>query len=261
MYTWDPSIYERSSSAQYQWAIDALSELEIRGDERILDIGCGDGKITAYISQLVPDSYVTGIDISDEMIAFAKHRHPEDIFKNLRFRRGDALQLDFNEEFDIVLSFACLHWVQDHITVLRGIRKSLVPGGKTLLQCGGRGNAAQLLDVTSEVIEEEPFAPYFENFAFPYFFYTPEDYDEWLEAAGLHKISVKLIPKDMIQKEPRDLEAFIRATWLPYLKRLPHDLQPQLVKEIARRYIERYPANDQGIHVRMVRLQALAEKR
>lgn len=98
MYTWDPEEYERCSSAQQEWALSALSELKIGGDERILDIGCGDGKITARISQLVPDGSVLGIDISPDMISFARRRYSPESFRNLRFKQGDALDLRFNEE-------------------------------------------------------------------------------------------------------------------------------------------------------------------
>lgn len=261
MYKWDPEEYERSSSAQHEWAMSALSELKIRGDERILDIGCGDGKITARISQLVPDGSVLGIDISADMISFARRRHSSEAFGNLRFEQGDALDLRFHEEFDIVVSFACLHWIRDHIQVLRGICRSLVPGGRTLVQCGGRGNAAQLLDATSEVCMEERFAPYFEDFEFPYFFYTPEDYERWIPAAGLHTLSVRLIPRDMVHSGRDALEGFLRSTWHPYLQRIPAELRPAFVREIAGRYIDRHPSPDGMIHVRMMRLQALAEKR
>ena len=260
MYRWDPEEYERSSSAQHDWAMSALSELRIRGDERILDIGCGDGKITAHISQLVPDGSVLGIDISADMISFARRRYPSDTFRNLRFEHGDALDLRFLEEFDIVVSFACLHWIRDHLSVLRGICRSLVPGGRMLIQCGGRGNAAQLLEITSEVIMEERFAPYFMDFEFPYFFYTPADYERWIPAAGLQIVSLKLIPKDMVHSGRDALEGFIRSTWHPYLQRIPAELRPALVQDIAGRYIDRYSSPEGMIHVRMMRLQALAEK-
>jgi trans-aconitate methyltransferase len=260
MYTWDPEEYERCYSAQEEWAMSALSELSIRGDERILDIGCGDGKITARISQLVPDGSVLGIDISPDMISFARRRYSPVIFRNLRFEQGDALDLRFDEEFDIVVSFACLHWIRDHLSVLQGIYRSLVPGGRMLVQCGGRGNAAQLLDTTSEVCLEESFASYFKDFQFPYFFYEPDDYEMWIPAAGLHTVSVKLIPKDMVHSSREALEGFLRSTWHPYLQRLPVELRSPFVQEIARRYIDRYSSPDGMIHVRMMRLQALAEK-
>jgi trans-aconitate methyltransferase len=193
------------------------------------------------------------------MISFARRKHSS--FSNLRFEQGDALDLRFHEEFDIVVSFACLHWIRDHLSVLRGICRSLVPGGRMLIQCGGRGNAAQLLDVTSEVIREERFASYFKDFEFPYFFYTPEDYERWIPAAGLHTVSVRLIPRDMVHSGRDALEGFLRSTWLPYLQRIPAELRHDFVREIAGRYIDRHPSPDGMIHVRMMRLQAMAEKR
>ena len=76
MHRWDPKVYEKSSSAQQKWAQELLSKISIRGDERILDIGCGDGKITAEIALLVPRGSVMGLDNSVEMLGFARSRFP-----------------------------------------------------------------------------------------------------------------------------------------------------------------------------------------
>jgi len=133
MYHWDPSDYEKNSSAQERAAESVLSGLKLRGDESILDIGCGDGKVTAKIAALVPQGRVTGIDSSPEMIDFARKRYPSTQFPNLSFDRADAQKLDYNSEFDLVVSFACLHWIKDHIAVLRGIKQSLKPAGKMVI--------------------------------------------------------------------------------------------------------------------------------
>ena len=78
MHRWDPKVYEKSSSAQQKWAEELLSRISIRGDERILDIGCGDGKITAGVAKLVPRGSVVGLDNSREMISFARDRFSPD---------------------------------------------------------------------------------------------------------------------------------------------------------------------------------------
>jgi trans-aconitate 2-methyltransferase len=266
MHKWDPVEYERSSSAQYRWALELISQINIAPDKHILDMGCGDGKITAHLAAAVPLGRVTGIDLSSEMIRFAQAKfsskdYPTLSYPTLSFQVGDATCLPFCEEFDLAVSFACLHWIKDIPAVLKGVCRSLRPGGRILFQCGGKGNAAKLLDVTEEITRCEPFLDYFQGFGFPYYFYGPNDYDKWLRQAGLELIRVELVPKDMVHQGQLGLEGFIRSTWLPYLERLPESLRAQFVSEVAGRYIDRYPLDDQGrSHVQMVRLEVEAER-
>lgn len=93
MHRWDPSTYMKSSSPQKRWAEELISKIPIRGDERVLDIGCGDGKITAWISRLVPRGSVVGLDSSREMISFARSQFPAEEWPNLHFQQGDARDL------------------------------------------------------------------------------------------------------------------------------------------------------------------------
>ena len=125
MHKWNPEAYERSSSEHKRWAEEAISKIRIKGNERVLDIGCGDGKITAHIASLVPQGSVVGIDNSVEMISFAQSKFPKSKWSNLSFEYGDATDLQYKDEFDLVVSFACLHWIWDHKPVLEGIKESL----------------------------------------------------------------------------------------------------------------------------------------
>ncbi len=259
MHKWDPADYQKSSSAQYNWAMALIAGLKLNGDEQILDIGCGDGRITAHLAGLVPRGRVLGIDLSPEMIGFAADRH--DNQPNLSFRVGDASKLHFAGEFDLVVSFACLHWIYDHLSVLKSVQKSLAPGGRFLMQCGGRGNAARILDLTGDLTTSPPWKEYFSGFSFPYHFYGPEDYGAWLAEAGLRSLRVELVAKDMVHQGQAGLEGIIRNTWLPYTERLPAHLRGEFVKEIARRYLESYPLDEKGqAHVQMMRLEVEAEK-
>jgi len=261
MHNWNPADYERSSSAQCSWAIGLISGLDIEGDESIMDIGCGDGKISATLASLVPRGRVIGIDLSSEMINFARSRYPKEDFPNLSFQVGNASALNFPEEFDLAVSFACLHWVKDHLPVLKGVHRSLRPGGKVLFQCGGRGNAGKILDITEELTRSERWAQYYQGFRFPYHFYGAEEYKLWLSLAGLKARRVELVPKDMVHQGQAGLEGIIRNTWLPYMERLPAGLRPDFVSDVARRYIERYPLDEDGkVHVAMMRLEVEADK-
>ena len=260
MHNWNPKDYEKSSSAQYNWALALLSKLDLKGDERILDIGCGDGKITSGIASLVPNGSVLGIDISQEMIDFARGKYTDDNYRNLAFQIGDASSLNFSDEFDLTVSFACLHWIKDQLSVLQGVERSLRPGGRILFQCGGKGNASEILNIGTGQVKREKWSKYFGNFEFPYYFYGPEEYNIWLAQAGLKALRVELLPKDMVHTKA-GLEGWIRTTWLPYLERLPENMRAVFIGEVADGYIERNPLDLDGmVHVQMMRLEVEAEK-
>ena len=261
MQRWDPEVYAKSSATQQRWAQELLSKISIGRDERILDIGCGDGKVTAEIALLVPDGSVLGIDKSAEMISFAQSKFPPTSWPNLTFRYGDASDLHFVDEFDLVLSFACLHWVLDHKPVLEGIKRCLKQGGKALMQFGGRDNAAAIIEVVDEIISEEKWSGYFEGFKFPYGFFGPDDYLIWLDRAGLRASRVELVQKDMVQNGREGLASWFKTTWLPYIERVPKDLREDFIYEVVDRYVLEHPPDGDGfVHVGMVRLEVQAEK-
>ncbi|MCP4666393.1 MAG: methyltransferase domain-containing protein, partial [Deltaproteobacteria bacterium] len=220
-YTWNAEDYAKHSSAQQDWARELISKLNLHGWESVLDIGCGDGKITAEIADQLPDGKVLGVDSSNDMIALACKNFPQEKHPNLSFRLADAKYLPFKEQFDIVFSNATLHWIKDHKSVILGIKKSLKPKGRMLLQMGGKGNAGSMIAVLETIIAEKEWRPYFSGFEFPYGFYDPATYALWLKEASLSPIRVELIPKDMSYKDTDRLSGWIRTTWLPYTDRVP----------------------------------------
>lgn len=261
MHSWDPEEYEKSSSAQQLWARDLISEIGLRGNEHILDIGCGDGKISAELATLVKDGSVMGIDNSSAMLGFAQDKFPRSIYPNLVFQYGDARKLGFVEEFDLVVSFACLHWIHDHRPVLQEIRRSLKVNGKAYLQFGGKGNAAAIMDIAGKLISNHRWKKYFEGFQVPYCFPGPDEYWAMVERAGLKPTRVERVPKVMVQAVPEGLAAWVRATWLPYLERLPEDLRQDFINDLVDEYILAHPLDDEGkVRIQMVRLEVVAEK-
>lgn len=131
-FTWNAGDYASNASAQYSWASELITKLALQGDERLLDIGCGDGRITAELSARVPHGRVVGIDASQEMIEAARQCYPRQAHPNLAFRHMDAREIVLDESFDIIFSNAALHWVADHLAVLQGLRRVMRPGGRLL---------------------------------------------------------------------------------------------------------------------------------
>lgn len=261
MYRWDAEDYRKSSSQQKRWGRELLAKLHLDGNERVLDIGCGDGKLTVEIARLLPGGFAMGIDNSEGMIRLARKTFPPERFPALSWEVMDARDLDFDSEFDVVFSNAVLHWVIDHQPVLEGIERSLKPYGRILLQMGGMGNAAKIVEVLANMIEHDRWSGYFTDLSVPYGFYGPGEYEGWLKQAGLTPKRVELVPKDMVHNGREGLAGWIRTTWLPFTQRVPEELRGRFVDELVNRYIERYPADEKGlVHVQMIRLEVEAER-
>ncbi len=260
MARWNPLDYQGNSEAQLQWARELIGKLDLMPDERVLDIGCGDGKVTAEIARIVTDGRAVGIDSSEDMIRFAVDSFPPDQWPNLSLAVMDASATEFDGEFDLVFSNATLHWIIDHRPVLSGIARALRPGGRCLLQMGGRGNASGIIEVLhSPGPLRERWGSRFEGMPFPYGFHGPEDYIPWLREAGMTAVRVELIERDMTQRGPEGLAGWVRTTWMPYTQRVPEEHRERFVMDVVDSYLQRHPLDDQGLaHVQMVRLEVEA---
>lgn len=260
-FTWNAADYNRNSPAQQLWAQELIRTIRLSECDRVLDIGCGDGKVTAAIAASVPKGSVTGIDSSSDMIRFARDHFPHSIHNNLSFIQMDAGHLEFCEEFDVVFSNAALHWISDHKPLLRGIARSLCPGGRLLVQMGGRGNAAQVFEVLGILLEDPLWGTYYHGFSFTYGFFGPEEYRQWLTDVGLEPVRVDLIPKDMVYADRVAFAGWIRTTWLPWMARLPEGERSAFIEDFIDMYLQTYPADPDGsIHVGMMRLEVEAVK-
>ena len=258
-FTWDPDRYGKSSSFQQKMAEELIAKMDLRGNERVLDIGCGDGKVTAAIACRLPEGSVVGIDSSNAMIRFASGHFPKDTYPNLSFACMDARDLACDGMFDRVFSNAALHWIMEQQQVLSGTFRALVPGGRLQVQLGGRGNASEVLAVLSGIIESPRWRKYFHGFSFTYGFFSDDQYRIFLRNAGLEPIRVELIPREMVHRTTGDLAGWIATTWLPWLEQVPLRGREAFVQEIVDQYVRKHPADRHGaIRVGMVRLEAEA---
>jgi trans-aconitate methyltransferase len=260
-YTWDPGAYAANSESQLAWARERIARLHLRRDERLLDVGCGDGKVTAELARAVPQGAVTGIDASPQMIEFARNAFPPAEFPNLEFRLMDARHIRFVDPFDLVFSNATLHWVDDHQAFLRGVAGCLRSGGRLVVSCGGQGNAHDVFVALRTEMRLKRWREFFRRLAAPYFFYRPEDYEKWLPRFGFQTCDVRLADKDMVWPGRDGLAAWLRTTWMPYTQRVPEPAREQFIAAVVERYVAIHPPDPAGqVHVRMVRLEIDAIK-
>ena len=232
---WNAKDYARNSAGQARFAHELIDRLALRAGQSVLDIGCGDGKITREIARLVYPAQVVGIDSSAAMITFADNNHRTN---NLNFFHMDAMAIDLTESFDVAFSNAVLHWVPDHIAVLRGVKRVLKPGGKILFQMGGAGNAADIIRVINEVTQQKSWREYFVDFKLPYYFYDISDYENFLSQGDFKKIRIELLDKEMQFENPEGLQGWLRSAWFPVTDCVPEERRQNLLSEIVSAYCQ-----------------------
>lgn len=262
MYQWNAEDYARHSSAQESWALELLASVELADTDEVLDVGCGDGRITAGIAASVPHGHVVGVDSSIDMVRHASERFADAAHPNLRFQFADAAALPFEDDFTLVFSNAALHWVRDHGPVIAGIARALRASGRFVAQMGGAGNVATVITSFEAVMSRPRWMRSFERFESTYGFHDARKYAEWLRASGFEVDEARLIPKDMVHGDRAAFVGWLRSAWHPYTGGLGAAERPEFIEEVAADFLYAHPPDAEGrIHVPTVRLQVRARKR
>jgi trans-aconitate 2-methyltransferase len=188
---WDASTYEQISAPQEEMGRAVLARMDLRGDETVLDAGCGTGRVTALLLERLPQGRVIAVDGSPAMIEQARERLPAD---RVDFLVADLAELRIPEPADAILSTATFHWVPDHDALFAALRGALKDGGRLVAQCGGRGNIQTLVEAVARTgfTELAGWTPW--NFA------GPEETEQRLLAAGFSEA------RCWLQEWPIDIE-------------------------------------------------------
>ena len=172
---WNASLYDSKHDFVWKYGSDVVSLLAPQRGERILDVGCGTGHLTAQIAE--SGANVVGVDRSPEMIASARKSFP-----NLKFEIIDARELPFESEFDAVFSNATLHWIHEPLLVIDGVRMALRPGGRFVAEFGGRGNIRKMQNAFNQALEDLHLARAEE--INPWYYPSVAEYAGLLEGSG-----------------------------------------------------------------------------
>jgi len=215
---WDAETYDTVSDPQFEWGMEVLGRLELRGDESAIDAGCGSGRIAAELLDRIPDGKLLAVDGSEAMIAKTRERLGE----RASYLVADLAELELPEPVDLVLSTATFHWIPDHDALFRRLHAALKRGGRLVAQCGGRRNVAEHTTAIAKVGARPEFAPHLTQMTGMWNFAGPEETEQRLRAAGFSEARCWLQPKPVT---PADPLAFISTVTLgPILAQLPDAL-------------------------------------
>lgn len=235
-YPFDGRKYEQASQCQQEWGIEIVQALPLRGDERILDLGCGTGGVTRALADRVPRGFVLGIDNSPSMLAVAR-AHAR---ANLEFALLDITALPFEAEFEVIFSNATLHWIADHEQLVRKLYRALRPGGFLRLQFGAAGNVATLIEVLRHVMAEPVYARWFEEFRWPWYMPRPAEYERLLAQSDFTRYRVWGEQKDRYFTDKEALMRMIEEPGLvPFLVPLPEALKRSFRGAVLAQVLER----------------------
>lgn len=228
-FEWDAAEYEVLAAPMTGWGADFLKYLverrAIRGDEDVIDAGCGTGRVTELLLRCIPDGTVLAVDASEAMVEATAGRFAGD--PRVRVERRDLLRLEVERAVDMVFSTATLHWIKDHEHLFERFARTLKPGGRLVAQCGGEGNITRLRAAMGQVMREDRFEEFFVRWEDPWNFADPATTRARLKAAGFEEIETWLHEEvaefDSIEELTGYLKTAVLGQHLTFLPEAEHE--------------------------------------
>ena len=234
---WNAATYHRVSQPQTEWGRKVLSRLSVRGDEQVIDAGCGSGRLTGELTRMVPHGRVVAIDRSWNMLVTARANLRPEFGKRVSYVRVELPRLPFSACADLVFSTATFHWIRDHETLFAEILRALKPGGRLFAQCGGGPNLAEAHALAEEVMHRDPFAPHFRNWAGIWEFSSAERAAARMRQAGFVDVITSLEPAPTTLADEASYREFVTTViYNAHLALLPDStLRAQFIDAITER--------------------------
>jgi trans-aconitate 2-methyltransferase len=246
---WNAEVYERIGKPMRGWAQAVIDDLGLRGDETVLDAGCGSGSVTFDLLERLPSGKIYAVDASPEMIGSLERQLAERGVTNVFPINASLTSLELPEPVDCVFSNAVFHWIPDDAALFGSLFRATRPGGRLRAQCGGYGNNANVLAAVASVRQRPRFRPYLEGFTDAKKYRTVEEATSALDRAGWRDARAKLWPQPVPFDDPAEAALYVRTILLrDHVARLPDDSARDayaraVVDETIRRHSAPYVAD------------------
>lgn len=232
---WNSSAYHRVSGPQFDWGKKVVGRVTLRGNETLLDAGCGTGRLTEELLEQLPNGRVIGVDLSQNMLETAHQRLGPRFGKHITFIVADLQMLPFEAAFDGIFSTAAFHWVPDHDQLFRNLYEALRTGGWVEAQCGGGPNIGRLRKRVAELSASRRFAPFLANYRDSWVFSDAETAAARLRRAGFVEVKTWIEPAPTrFETKQRFREFLATAVLHRHLERLPEEkLRQRFLTDLA----------------------------
>jgi trans-aconitate 2-methyltransferase len=221
MREWNADAYHRVSNPQTTWGIQVLDRLPLGGDELVLDVGCGTGRLTELLLERLPRGRAIGIDQSANMLETARMHLSERFHRHVGFVQADAGELPFRNVADAIFSTATFHWLLDHERLFRSLFTALAPGGRLVAQCGGGLNLQRIHARCADLMQQPAFAPHFADWSDPWEFADADTTGRRLRSAGFTDVRTSVESSPVFQPDAEAYREFITHVIVrPHLARL-----------------------------------------
>lgn len=211
---WNAREYHRLSSPHVDWGTAVLQRLPLRGDETVLDAGCGTGKLTALLLDRLPRGRVVAMDRSSNMLAEAEALLRPAYGDRVAFLEADLLDFDQRDAYDAIFSTATFHWVLDHDDLFRRLHDALRPGGLLVAQCGGGPNLARLMGRFDAIVAEAPYREALAGWPGPWEFSSAELAARRLANAGFVDVDASVVEAPAVLADAPTYREFLRTVVL-----------------------------------------------
>jgi trans-aconitate 2-methyltransferase len=219
---WNADVYHRVSNPQLDWGLSVLERFPLAGDEIVLDVGCGTGRLTAKLVERLPRGRAIGVDQSRNMLDTAREYLAPRFGSRVAFACADAAALPFENAADAIFSTATFHWVLDHERLFASLFTALKPGGRIVAQCGGGPNLDRIHGQCERLMSEPLFASYFSRWAHPWEFADAETTAHRLDKAGFVDVTANLQQSPVLQPDASAYREFVEhVICRPHLAYLP----------------------------------------
>ncbi len=235
---WNADSYHRVANPHVDWGRTVLERLPLRGDETVIDAGCGTGRLTELVLERLPHGRVIATDGSRNMLDAAREHLDSRFGDRVRYVQADLLALPFDQEADIVFSTATFHWITDHDALFRRLFEALNPGGWLIAQCGGGPNIAAIADralAALAILRRDPYSRHTGDWAGPWNFAGAPETVARLEAAGFDHAAAEVIHAPVVMADEVAYREFLSTVVLgTHLERLPDDeLRTAFINEMV----------------------------